>query len=108
MNKLLEDLSILTTIPQKTLEKLVDKTYLCINSSVEETLLEDKNISEIDIGIGYLYILLDYEGIKNKFIPNQKLEDSIKKTFINKSNMLENTLEISLVDRISNTYKDLL
>ena len=70
MNKLTEDLSVLTTIPEKHLEKIVDKIYYVISETVLEHLIEEKQVAEIDIGIGTLYIQLLENSIKYKFIPN--------------------------------------
>lgn len=108
MNKLIDDLSILTTIPDKALNKLVNKSYYCINEAVLDTLLEDKNLVEIDIGLGILYIQILDNSIKYKFIPSNELEKNVKNTVINNKNNLQNVLENNLVTKIVNAYKDLL
>lgn len=108
MNKLIDDLSILTTIPNKALNKLVTKSYYCINEAVIDTLLEDKNVVEIDIGLGTLYIQILDNSIKYKFIPSADLEKNVKNTVVNNKNNLQNVLENNLVNKIVNTYKDLL
>lgn len=105
MVNMIENLSILTTIPDKYLTKLFDKTYYVISDAVVETALLDKEITEIDIGIGILLISANKSEIKYKFIPNKKLEQSIKSAVINKRNILANTLESNIVDKITNTYK---
>ena len=108
MNNIIEDLSKLTTIPVKSLNKLVDKTVFCISDIVEDAVLEQKKLLEIDIGIGILHIKLESESVKYKFIPHQILETAVKDTIVNKRNLLQDTLEKVLVNRVVNTYKELL
>lgn len=108
MTDLIKDLSTLTTIPEKALQKLNNKSYYCINEAVLETLLAKKELVEINIGIGTLYIQLLDNSVKYKFIPSPEMEKNIKNTVINNQNSLQNVLESSLVNKIINTYKDLL
>ncbi len=108
MNNVIEDISTLTTIKSDYLNSLVKKSEWCICSYVEETLLKKENITKIDIGIGYLSILIEDNTIKYKFIPSEKLEDAIRKTIIDDKNPLKLKLEKVLVDKITNVYKELL
>lgn len=107
MENLIKDVSTLTTIPEKSLNKLMDKTYWCISNEVVESLKQDSNVIEIDIGIGELYIKVVDDTIQYKFIPSAKLNDTVKNTVINKRNVLEDTLEKTLINKIVDTYKDL-
>ena len=107
-NNLLNDLSIITTIPQATLVKLMDKMTWCICNSVEESILNSEKITEMDLGIGKLLLSIDDGFLEYKFIPSSKLESNVLKTIKEKKNPLINNLEISLVDRITNTYKDMI
>lgn len=108
MTQMIESLSALTTIPKKHLDKLLNKVYLCIGDAIEEALIENKNMSEIDIGIGTLVVRFDTNNIYYKFIPNQDMTNTIKSTIVNKQNMLTRTVESNLVNRIVNVYKDIL
>ena len=105
MVNMIENLSTLTTIPEKYLTKLFDKIYYVMSDAVVETALLDKEITEIDIGIGTLLISANKSEIKYKFVPNKKLEQTIKSAVINKRNILANTLESNIVDKITDTYK---
>lgn len=106
-SKITEDLSILTTIPVATLDRLVNKASLCIADSVEKCIYDKSDKCEIDIGIGTLTISLANDLIKYRFTPNQTLENLIKTTVVDEKNPLENVLEESLVNKIQNIYKDL-
>lgn len=107
MEDLIKDVATLTTIPEKSLVKLVDKSYWCISNEVIESLKQGDTVTEIDIGIGILYIKVIDDTIQYKFIPSAKLNDTVKDTVINKRNILEDTLEKTLVNKIVDTYKDL-
>ena len=107
-NNLLNDLSIITTIPQATLTKLTDKSIWCICNSLEEAILKLESIAEIDLGIGKLLLGIEDNSLEYKFIPSPKLESNIIKTIKDKKNPLINQLESSLADRIINVYKDMM
>ena len=104
----LNDLAILTTIPQATLVKLMDKIGWCICNSIEESNLNSDPITEIDLGIGKLVLNIEDNIVEYKFIPSTKLESNIIKTIKERKNPLINKLEASLADRIINTYKDMI
>lgn len=108
MINIIKDTAIITTIPEKSLKKLVDKVIYCINEAVVEARLTKQSLVELDVGIGTLLIKLEDESIRYKFVPGQKLEESVKNTFINKQNLLEDALDASLVNKLTNIYKDLL
>ena len=107
MYSLIEDLSLLTTIPIPNITKLLGtKSIYCICSDVEETSLENKQITEIDIGIGILTIFVNDDSIQYRFTPSKKLENSVKKTVLNKHNPLIEKAEQTLTQRVVNAYKD--
>ena len=107
-SNLIKDLSTLSTIKEKDLVKLLNKAVYCINDSLEETTLAGNNVLIEDIGLGSLYISIENNEIKYKFIPSKDFESSILKTVVSKKNPLSDKLEDTLVKRISNAYKDLL
>lgn len=108
MNNLIEDISKLTTIPDNVLNKLVSKSFYCISDIIEDAILENKKVVEIEIGIGTLYLELNSDNVRYKFIPNKELESAVKNTIINKRNLLQDTLELILVNRVTDTYKELI
>ena len=108
MKNIIEDISKLTTIPVDTLDKLVEKANWCICDCVKQDLLDNQKISELDIGIGKLFIKNEDELLKYKFVPSDVLVQSLIDTCINKENPLELTLEKKLVNKILNTYKDII
>ena len=107
MNNIVEDVSKLTTIPEKTLNKLNQKFIYSICEQIQEDLLEEKEISELDIGLGTLYIKYTDDQIKYKFIPNADLEKAVYNTVIKKLNLMETSLNESLAKKFIDVYKDL-
>lgn len=107
MINMIEDLEILTTIPASTLKKLMTKEIYCIANALEESILNNEDVAEVDIGIGTLYIKYIDNEIKYKFVPSAKLNDAVKTTVINKKNVLVDVLEPSLVNNFKTVYKDL-
>lgn len=108
MFNIVEDVSKLTTIPVKSLNSLMDKFIYCIVDAVKESNLSNEEITEIDLGVGVLYIKHTNKELKYKFVPSNKLNKCMSDMLNSGLNSLENTLELSLVDRIVNTYKDLI
>ena len=108
MIEVTEDLSTLTTIPKNTLQKLNQKVEWIICNSIYEDILKNEKLTKIDLGIGLLLIENQEEEIKYKFIPSQRLEQSIREVYIDKKNPLQLELEKTLANRIINTYKDFI
>lgn len=110
-SNVVKDLSTLSTIPEKTLNKLTDKVIYCICDAVAEAMSEneydDKSI-DVDIGIGKLSIGYIDDEVVYKFVPSESLETSVKQAVLNGRNLLEDTLEKSFIDKVTNVYKDLI
>ena len=107
MINLTSDLSLLTTIPDKVLEKLNDKLVYCISEAVAESALAEEEITELDVGFGTLFIKNDKFEPKFKFVPTENFMSTIKDSINNKLNSLEDTLNESLANKVVNVYKDI-
>ena len=105
---LIYDISLLTSVPYKTLKNLCDKSNECICHSVLETLQESIRETTVDIGIGQLTVVVDSDEIYYKFKPAPKLEEMLINTVTTNSDPLVTQIEQKLVNRILNTYKDLM
>ena len=66
MKKLVDDIAALTTVSTNALVHLQDKLTLCIGHCVYESKLEKESLTEIDIGIGILYIKCSLKKIGGK------------------------------------------
>lgn len=107
MSNIVNDVSKLTTIPEKTLNKLNQKFIYSICEQIQEDILEEKEISELDIGLGTIYIKYVGDEIKYKFVPNSELEKAVYATVVKKLNLMETTLNEALAKKFIDVYKDL-
>lgn len=107
-HNIIEDLSILTTIPQSSLNQLARKEIYCICDCVEEAVLSGDNLLSVKTGVGTIKLELGDSEINYRFEPSKELEDGITNTVINKKNLLIEVAEEKLVKRITNAYKDFL
>lgn len=110
MSNLIQDMSILTTIPEKTLAKFFRKMIFCICEEIKENILDensDKEITEVDIGIGKLYIKAVGAEVKYKFEPSEYMQKAVIATVTEKENPLANFLDKALGKKFVNLYKDI-
>lgn len=108
MYNLVDDLAVLTTIPAGSINKLVEKAALCICNDLEESLLNNEDLTSIDMGLGTLQIMFSNNELKFRFIPNRKLEAAARDTVLNKKNPLVDKVEQTLAQRITNAYKNFI
>ena len=108
MINIIDDVSTLTTIPVKALEKLNDKVFYAIIDGVRSDIEAGKTMSGINFGWFTLYINYeDLNNLKTKVVLNNDFSKSVIKTINTKENPLENALHKSLTEKILNTYKDI-
>lgn len=109
MTNVISDLATLTTISEKTLSKLNDKILYIICEAIEESMLDGKEITELNFfNLFTLYIKHDNPNeIKYRIIPNDKLEKSVNSTAKNKLNLLEDNVNKTLKEKFMNIYKDI-
>lgn len=110
MTNIIDDIATLTTIPDKALEKFFRKMIFCICEAVQENIIDENNIkdiTELDIGIGKLYIKHIGTDIKYRFQPNELFETAMLSTVTNKQNPLKDFLDKALSKKFTEVYKDL-
>ena len=106
---LVEDVSKLTTIPQKALSSLLEKFNYCIVDTIKEDKLAGKDISNIVIDkLGTISISYKDNQLKYRFVPSEELNDAIIKLLKEGLNSLEANLENSLINKITYLYKNLI
>ena len=104
----IELVSKLTTIPEKNLIRLQDIYELVICDSVEDSLMSGDDFAKIDLNFGTLDIKVEDNNLKFRFKPSAKFEEELIDTIVNKHNSLTHAIENSLVNKITQTYKDLM
>lgn len=110
MINLFEDISTISGINQKYLNKIINIILSDISNSILEAKEKELNTVDINLDFGTLKLEFpeDYQGFTCKFIPAAKLIDTVKSTVTTGTNQLVNNIEKSLVTKLTDLYKDLL
>ena len=103
-----ELVSKLTTIPEKNLIRLQDIYELVVCDAVEDSLMSGDSYAKINLNFGILDIKFEDNELKFRFRPSAKFEEELIDTIVNKHNSLTHAIESSLVNKITQTYKDLM
>lgn len=105
---LIDDLSAMTSIPTKTLNKLVDCSSFAILQTIEEMITNKETSCEVDFTNFKLLISLEEDDLTFKIIPSKDLEKLIIKTISNKKNVMDEIIVGNMVDTLLKDYKELL
>lgn len=103
----LEKLSVLTTVPLVNLEKLNDVIDSVHSDDVVTQILEGKEYYELGTMEGTIYIRVENDIVKYKFIPNEKFDEIVKSSILNKRSKLIDTSLDRLKRSLVSTYKDI-
>mgnify|MGYP003304261168 CR=1 FL=1 len=101
------DVATLTTIPEKTLNRLNKKTIYAICEAIHENQINDTDISELFIGIGTLYIKHSGDQIKYHFEPSDNLDKAIRQLIEDGVNPMDTLTTDALYKKFTDIYKDL-
>ena len=107
MINIVNDVSVLTNIPSKLLDKIKKCEEYSIVENITELNLEKEHFIDLDLGIGVLSILVDNNTVKYKFVPSSNLNEEILSAIKYRKNILDLKLESSLSQKIEQTYRDL-
>lgn len=105
---LIRDISALTAVSNKTLNKIVDVAELCFCDYINELDITNEDVVNIDIGIGTLSLLLMDDSMQYQFTPSYRLEQQLINTIENKISPLVNSAQSNLEHKLRTTYKELL
>ena len=105
---LLKDVSYITNINDKIIDKLPNIAKLCICDYINELDIIDEDVLNVDIGIGIISMLIVDDEIQYSFSPSESLEKTMIKTIEDKESPLINKLEVNLERKINSTYKDIV
>lgn len=108
MINIVQDVATITTVPRAYLKSLITQGVQCVCHAVYENTLENESLTQMDIGIGKLYIKQEDDIIKYKFIPSSELEKLVQQTVTTRESPLTAVVEKAVASRIVDTYKDLL
>ena len=102
-----EKIQKLTTIDENTLKRLNNLVSCCIVDAVYESVLNDEDVSEIDLDFCKLTISKSNNELRYKFVPSAKLEEDIIKAIKENKNSLDDIVLDKLKNSLLSTYKDL-
>lgn len=105
---LVEDLSKLTTISTVNINRLVQLSQMIITHSVLEAVNDDKEICNVDIGIGTLSFLISENELKYKFTPSEIFEKQLVKSIKHGESPICIDASNKLKEKITRTYKDFI
>jgi len=113
MKKLVEDVSNLikresNSLTTKDLEKLGKLVEFVIIDDVVDAKLKGEDVTEIDLGLGTLYIKCDGDDVKTKLVLNDDFKNRIIASTKVEQSALDAKLNEALVTRIIHIYKDLI
>lgn len=103
MNKLTDDLSVITTIPEEAIRILLRKGEECI----AHELFENPVKMDYNIGIGVLTIQNNNGDLIYSFTPNESLNDKCKQASKG-DDPLTKLVEKRFIKQILHVYKDLI
>ena len=105
---LLRDISALTAVSIKTINKMSMLSEICFCDYLNELDMSGEDVVNIDIGIGTISLLVVDDTIQYQFRPSYSLENKLVRTIEDKRVPLVDTLETNLENKIQATYKELL
>ena len=105
---LLEDVSQLANIKSSLLKKLSNVADYCISDYILEAKLSDEDVTEVNLGIGKLKLLVTNDELCFQFTPSKKLETMIIDAYNKEKSEMTLALEDNLESRLLSAYKELL
>ena len=106
--KLTTDLSKLTNIDEKILDRIQELSMYVISEAVYEANLQMDSTVELDVGFGDLLIKNDDGNIKMKFIPKEALELDIRGVNKGDEPTLKKRMEKALIAKLIDLYKEII
>ena len=108
MVNLANDIEILTTLSETTIDKLNHITEMIIGHAVYETQQVGESITEIDLGYGTLAVCTSNDQVKYRFIPSMALERTVLKVVEQNTSPIKQAADNQLKIKLKDTYKELI
>lgn len=108
MNKIIDDIANLTSLPKNMSKEIVPIMESAVAHRVFESVLSGNTVTEINLGVGMLYIKNEGSSVKYRFVPSKKMEEEVAKVLVTKTSPIERKLEQSLLTKLENAYKGLV
>lgn len=103
-------ISVLSTIPELAISKVKNYALLTQSHDIVTQLIKDNTDESVCIETfeGKIYITIDDDVLKYKFIPSETFDNMVKNAVINKESDLIEEASSRLKAILVNTYKDLV
>ena len=101
-------ISSLSDIPERYLEKLKIYINTIHGDDVYLSKLDANDVHNIETFEGDIYLTLEDNQIKYKFIPNDNFRNNIKRALINNKSPLIEKLGAKVIKSVSSIYEDLI
>lgn len=105
---LLDDLSLLSTIPVKIINNLTKTCQTILVEDIVENIYTEDTICEIDIGIGVLYVKYLDDNFSYIFKPSEDFNKELQECVKNNKKPLKELVSEKLSNNILKTYKELI
>lgn len=102
-----EDLSKLTNLNTRYLDKMENYLEYIIIDGIQDSLIDNDNTTELTSDIGSILISVEGDNVRYKFVPSENFDNLIKTKLKYGQNLLKDKLDKLLVERITTCYKDL-
>lgn len=106
--KISTDLSNLCNLPSEIIDKLLSLTAYCISNAIYESLLNNEQITDLDLGFGELLIKHNLKDLKLKFIPSKDLEMDLKNVNSGGKPELYHKIEKAVIAKLNDLYKEII
>ena len=103
-----EKLSDLTTIPLDSIEKIGDYLQTIHSHDIVTQMLADKDVLELDLFEGKLYLAIEDDNVRYKFVPSEEFGELVLNSILNKDSKLLSRVTEKLKNSLINWRKDLL
>lgn len=100
--------SSLSNIPEASLNKLQTYINTIHGDDVFVSKLDKNTVHKVETFEGDIYITVEDNIIKYKFIPNDSFKSNVRKAIINNKSPLLEKLGAKVVKVVSNLYEDLI
>lgn len=105
-SSLVQDLSRLSNVDVGLLTELFNKFGLCIQERVYEDRIQGDTSTEIDIGLGSLFIINDQGQERVRFVPSAPFVANIKQAEAGKPSTLRKRLEKATTAKILELFRN--
>lgn len=102
-----EKLSALVSTPVKSFNRIGNCLNYIHTADLFNEMQQGKEIYEIELFEGKLFIKAEDDKVKYKFVPNEEFNELMKKTIIDEKPALETVIVEKLREALEHTYKDL-